>query len=110
MQMPPHHHNAPAGTSEVAAASVASRTWKMRADVLAAIIEAGPDGLTDAEIQARTGMGSQSECPRRLELERAGLIADSGRRRATPRGRKAAVWVLAEHAPGHQHTIEEATR
>jgi len=97
--LPPARHNAPAGTSDVAADRIAGFAAKQRADVLAVIVKAGAFGATDAEIEAATGIRAQSVSPRRGELRALELVADSGRRRPTPRGRPAAVWVTPEHAP-----------
>lgn len=91
-------HNAPAGTSGVAANRIAGYAAKQRADVLAVIVKAGAFGATDAEIETATGIRAQSVSPRRGELRALGLVVDSGRRRPTPRGRPAAVWVAATFA------------
>ncbi|HMN40850.1 MAG TPA: hypothetical protein PKE29_08380 [Phycisphaerales bacterium] len=96
---PPARHNAPAGTSGVAADRIAGHAAKQRADVLAVIVKAAACGATDADIETATGIRAQSVSPRRGELRALGLIVDSGRRRPTPRGRPAAVWVTPNHAP-----------
>ena len=96
---PPARHNAPPGTSGVAADRIAGYAAKQRADVLAVIVKAGAFGATDADIEAATGIRAQSVSPRRGELRALGLVVDSGRRRPTPRGRPAAVWVTPNHAP-----------
>ncbi len=70
-----------------------------RADVLAVIVKAGAFGASDAEIEAVTGMRAQSVSPRRGELHVMGFIRDSGRRRRTPRGRLAVVWVTVDGCP-----------
>lgn len=90
---PPARRSAPPGTSEVAADRIAGHAAKQRADVLGVIVRAGAFGATDAEIELVTGLRAQSVSPRRGELRSLGLIVDSGRRRLTPRGRPAAVWV-----------------
>jgi hypothetical protein len=95
---PPATHNAPPGTSGVAAQRIASHASAQRAAILAVIVRAGALGATDAEIEAATGIRAQSVSPRRGELRRMGLIVNSGRRRPTPRGRPAAVWVTPNHA------------
>ena len=51
-------------------------------------------GLTDEEMQSATMMNPSTQRPRRIELQRMGLIQDSGRKRATKSGRKAVVWEL----------------
>lgn len=92
---PPAHHNAPEGTSEVAARRIAGSAAKQRAEVLRVIVEAGAHGATDADVEIATGFRAQSVSPRRGELRQLGMIFDSGRRRPTPRGRPAAVWVAS---------------
>jgi hypothetical protein len=94
---PPAHRNAPPGTSEVAAARIMPVAGTMRRRVYEAIIARGEDGLADFEGEARTGIRSQTYTPRRGELARLGLIANSGRKRPTPSNRPAAVWVAIEH-------------
>ena len=94
---PPAHHNAPLGTSEVAARRVAPRTPNNRERILTLIRERGALGLTDDEGEALLNMGPQSYTPRRGELVKQGLIVDSGRRRKTESGCPAVVWVAAEH-------------
>lgn len=93
------NRNAPAGTSKVAAHRIAGHAAKQRADVLGVIVKAGALGATDAEIEIATGIRAQSVSPRRGELRALGLIVDSGKRRRTPRGRPAAVWVATTIAP-----------
>lgn len=92
---PPARRNAPAGTSDAAARRIAGRAAKQRADVLAVIMGAGALGATDAEIETAIGIRAQSVSPRRGELRALGLVVDSGRRRLTPRGCPATVWVAA---------------
>ena len=92
---PPAPRNAPPGTSSVAAARIAGHARKQRAEVLAVIVRAGAEGATDAEIEFATGLRAQSVSPRRGELRTLGMVVDSGRRRLTPRGRPAAVWIAA---------------
>ncbi len=93
---PPAHHNAPAGTSEVAARGIAPRTPNDRKRVLALIRKRGALGLTDDEGERVLKMRASSYTPRRGELVSQGLIVDSGRRRPTESGRPAAVWVAVE--------------
>lgn len=97
--IPPSHHNAPVGTSQVAAHRIAGYAAKQRAEVFGVIVREGAEGATDAEIEAATGIRAQSVSPRRGELRALGLIVDSGKRRPTPSGRPAAVWVAKAHAP-----------
>lgn len=92
---PPCHRNAPPGTSDAAARSIAGRTPELRSLVLAFIRSRGPEGATDAEGAAALGMASDTYRPRRVELRDRGLVRDSGQFRTTPSGSRAAVW-LAE--------------
>ena len=78
-------------TSREAAASVIPSTPNLRARVLT-LLRRTPAGLTDEEIQTVLGMNPSTQRPRRIELERMGLVFDSGRRRATQSGRMATVW------------------
>lgn len=96
---PPARHNAPAGTSDVAADRIAGHAKDLRARVLAFIVEQGPHGATDDEGEAALGIKPQTYTPRRGELVALRLVVDSGRRRPTASGRPAAVWVLSEFAP-----------
>ena len=96
---PPARHNAPAGTSGVAADRIAGHAKDLRARVLAFIVEQGPHGAIDDEGEAVLGIKPQTYTPRRGELVALGLVVDSGRRRNTASGRPAAVWVTPNHAP-----------
>ena len=49
-------------------------------------------GATDGEIQDALDMGGDTERPRRWELQKAGMIVDSGMRRRTRSMRMARVW------------------
>ncbi len=87
---PPAHHNAPPGTSAPAARAIEPNAATLRAMVLAHIRETG--GCTDDAGQIALGLGPQTYTPRRWELAKQGLVADSGRRAKTSKGRDAAVW------------------
>ena len=77
-------------TSAAAADSLDGTTLNaMQRRVLAYIEEHGPS--TDEEIASGLGMNPSTERPRRIELARRGLIAESGTRR-TASGRYATVW------------------
>jgi hypothetical protein len=74
-------------------AAEAAPTQRQRVlDELAAYSE----GLTDEELQMALPMNPSTERPRRIELVRMGLVADSGRTRRTMAGRQATVWVAVE--------------
>ncbi len=95
---PPAHHNAPAGTSDVAADRIAPHAPNLRLQILAFIRSRGPAGATDDEGERALGIRCQTYTPRRGELRELGLVIDSGRRRPTETGRSAAVWVAVEYA------------
>jgi hypothetical protein len=59
-------------TSHQAAARTDTRTT--RALAWDALVAAGPDGLTDFELAARTGIGQTSIGKRRLDLLRDGMV------------------------------------
>lgn len=96
---PPAHHNAPLGTSAVAADAIARHAPTVSYRVLEYFRSRGAEGATDDEGERALGLKSQSFTPRRGELARKKLLIDSGRRRLTSSGRPAAVWVTPEHAP-----------
>lgn len=81
-------------TSRKAAESIAKTAHTLRAEVFGYIRKCGARGATDNETQIALGMGAQTQTPRRLELERAGIVRDSGKRRKTAKGRDAIVWVV----------------
>lgn len=64
-----------------------------RSAIYAWLLERGNDGATDADIQAALNLSGDTERPRRLELQAAGKVEDSGRRVKTQYGRQATVWV-----------------
>jgi hypothetical protein len=80
-------------TSKAAAEAITVTAGTLRGKVYAAICTAGPTGHTDQEIQKLLGMDPSTERPRRIELTRAKLVADSGLTRETESGRRATVWV-----------------
>jgi hypothetical protein len=101
----PSHHNAPE-TSALAAIATKSRTGEDRVTVLLAIYHDGwivlphggraRGGLTLDEIANRTGLIANTVRPRRKELERSGLVVDSGLRRSSNMGKPAVVWCLTD--------------
>ncbi len=58
-----------------------------------ALIAAGPEGMTDEEMQRALNLDGSTQRPRRIELMKAALVLDSGRRRPTSKGHLATVWV-----------------
>lgn len=86
------------------AAEAAERTMgACQRRVLIELAKADQSGLTDIELQERTGLGESTERPRRVELVRAGLVADSGETRI-PKGRSrpCTVWVIADWDEAHR--------
>lgn len=88
---PPAPHTRPT-TSRTAAEQIQPAAATLRRAVLRFIQSQGSDGATDAEIQTALDLTGDTQRPRRWELQRAGLIVDSGRRRKTPAARDAIVW------------------
>lgn len=82
-------------TSIEAAESVAADLKPLSEDVLNAFREAGDTGLTADEAADTIDRTPFSVRPRVTELNKLGLIVDSGFRRANTSGRKAIVWMIA---------------
>lgn len=85
-------------TSLAAAASIEPRLGKLQLKVLA-YLQATPEGATDEEMQTALAMGSNTQRPRRRELQLAGLLKDSGRTRPLRSGKDAAVWITCNEPP-----------
>ena len=81
-----------AETSRAAARSMVEPAGALRTALLKAFVKAGNDGLTDLEGESVTGVAGSSYRPRRIELQRLGLIELTNLRRRTPSGRGAAVF------------------
>ncbi len=96
--MPPAHHNAPRGTSDVAARRIRGAVPRLLDRVLTFLASCGVDGATDDEGETALKMKPQTYTPRRGELVRAGLVVDTGQRRSTTSGRPAAVWMVTAQA------------
>ena len=90
---PPHNGR---DTSIDAAEQIRPDAGRLRKMVFDAIQAVGAEGLTDRECQLATGLQGSTQRPRRIELQRLGLITDSGQRRPTASGRQAVVWVAKE--------------
>src|SRR5215468_10935320 len=88
---PPCQRHSP--TSRAAALAVIPTLPRLRRLVLDTLTRAGPDGLTDEQGIALTGLSPSTYRPRRVELWRGGLVRDSGRTRRGPSGKQAVVWV-----------------
>lgn len=87
--LPPAQAHSP--TSVAAAEAVAPKVGRLRRVVLDCL-RGEPGGLTDEEVIDRTGLSPSTARPRRIELQRTGLVKDSGRTRKTRSGRLATVW------------------
>ena len=94
----PYQRHSP--TSIAAAVGIEPAAGTLRAKVLEYIRGAGRHGATDEEIQTGARIGANTQRPRRVELLRARLIADSGRVRPAMSGKDAVVWVAAEYVEG----------
>lgn len=79
-------------TSAAAAESIEPLLGRLAADVRAHVRAQGARGATCDEIEEGLGLRHQTASARVRELAQAGLLKDSGERRATRSGRKAAVW------------------
>jgi hypothetical protein len=80
-------------TSEEAAAFMERSAGTIRDKSLVAIRKAGARGLTAAELADALGMERSTVQPRTTELRLMDRIADSGRRRPNPNGKRAIVWI-----------------
>lgn len=80
-------------TSREAAREISPLASRLRTLVFGVIKSRG--GATDEEIQRALKMNPSTSRPRRIELERAGIVRDSGKRRKTRSGRWAIVWKVA---------------
>lgn len=86
-------------TSIEAAGSIAPHAKAIRERVFQAIVDK-PD--TDQGLSIRLGMAENTVRPRRVELEKAGRVTDSGERRTLASKRKAIVWVQISRQPRAQ--------
>lgn len=81
-------------TSTAAAVKAALGSGTQRRRILQSIVDSADDGLTDEEGQRLLGIGPNSYPARRLELQEAGYVCDSGDRRPTLNsGSAAIVWL-----------------
>jgi hypothetical protein len=83
-------------TSQIAAERLLPRTGTKRKTVFDLIKAAGDVGLCDHEIEDLTGWLHQSASSIRNGLMNDGWIMDSGKRRKTPQGNGAIVWISME--------------
>lgn len=102
-QLRPMYRASDPDTSRDAAALALRSASAHRQLAAAALLNAGPDGLTDFELADITGVAQTSIGCRRKDLCRAGLarplIGPDGKqaRRPTPSGATAGVYVHAAH-------------
>lgn len=90
--------------TEVAAAERIRLTANtLRAKVLAALVEAGPDGLTDVEVEDRLGLRRPTGGNRRGELVKLGLVA-----KVLDAGGAAVTRVVEGHGPACTWAATEA--
>lgn len=90
---PPYQRHS--DTSRAAAEAVAPNAGTLRRKLLDFLAGRGGTGATDEESQDALQMPPSTQRPRRVELQQAGLVRDSGRRRKVRSGREAVVWVAA---------------
>lgn len=91
---PPAQRGSP--TSQAAAALIEPTAGTLRAQVLAYLRERGNAGATDEEMQTELKMNPSTQRPRRIELEKTGLVLRTAQTRKTVSGRDAVVFVAAE--------------
>jgi len=82
-------------TSQQAAALIEPSAGTLRAQVLAYVRTCGDAGATDEEMQTELKMNPSTQRPRRIELEKLGLILRTTNTRKTASGRSATVFVAA---------------
>lgn len=80
-------------TSRLAAADAQPRAARHRDRALAALREAGEEGLSDFRLAEITGIQQASIGVRRGELVKAGLVEYSGRNGLSPSGSACRIWV-----------------
>lgn len=95
---PPAQRNSP--TSVAASALIEPTAGTLRAQVLAYLRACAADyGATDEEMQVALRMNPSTQRPRRIELEKLGLVLRTAQTRKTQSGRDAVVFIAAEVKP-----------
>lgn len=109
-QSPTPCHASDPPTAWQASVLAALRAPTLRKRVLFCLCDLGEAGGTDYEVSERLGIQRTSSGKRRLELQRIGLVEDSGHRRPTDCNVAAVVWVATEdgHAVAQQLAESEA--
>lgn len=90
----PAHNGTP--TSVAAAEQIEPTAGTLRAQVLTYLRERGHAGATDEEMQIALSMNPSTQRPRRIELEKLGLVLRTAQTRKTTSGRDAVVFIAAE--------------
>lgn len=91
---PPYQRHS--ATSKAAAKEIKNKRVTIRQEILRTIAKS-PNGLTDTEIQDMLGIDGSTQRPRRIELERMGLIVSNGTR-LTRSNRHANIWVAVNNS------------
>ena len=95
--------NMPAPSNGTETSHLSALSWtpdslnRLRRAVYDYILDQGEQGATDQEVQRALELPSQTECPRRWELVKGGLVKNSGKRRRTQSQRSAVVWMAINH-------------
>lgn len=89
-------HQSKSSTSRQAAIDFQGKVLPARRRVFEAIVQLGR--ATDEDIQKLLRMNPSTQRPRRVELVRAGLVADSGVTKRAASGAQAVIWIPAEGA------------
>ncbi len=91
-------NNVPAPSNGTETSHESALSWspdslnRLRKAVYQFLVDQGDHGATDQEIQEALALPNQTECPRRWELVKGGLVENSGKRRRTLSQRSAVVW------------------
>ena len=91
----PNVHKNAKDTEVAAADAVAPKVTGLRLKALQRTAEVGR-GLSSEEVVKRVGAYEYSVRPRVTELQRMGLVADSGERVPNSRGRQEVVWKVTD--------------
>jgi hypothetical protein len=79
-------------TSLRAAGEITPYLSNLQQRVYDMLLQCGPLGATDEDMQRFLNMNPSSQRPRRIELVAKGLVIDTGKTRKTRAGRQATVW------------------
>lgn len=93
-------------TSREALQSLSGVTGDVDRTICAALDAAGTVGLTDHEVEQRTGYKHQTVSADRRHLVERGVVCKTILRGMLPSGRKAIRWVLAKHFDHAIHSDE----